>query len=198
MIVGNIVSATKINVSDDFNVVKSMDEIIHGLPTLIIGFDIAVKHFPDLDVITRKAADNVFWTFNKTKNREVFEEDIYHFTRFCYKSLTDSLTYFFIDPIHLSKKSTIKLIRKLLTLSNVVTYRHDDMVYIYGDKIIFGLDLSLLEFVGLNSEKISLKLSTKSQVFLEKNQIFIEYKNKVENLDNQVKYIPYLYSIENG
>jgi hypothetical protein len=37
----NIVTNTQINVSHDFNVVESMDEIIHGLPTLIVGFDIA-------------------------------------------------------------------------------------------------------------------------------------------------------------
>lgn len=198
MIVGNIVSATKINVSDDFNVVKSMDDIIHGLPTLIVGFDIAVKHFPDLDVITRKASENVFWTFKRTEKREIFEEDIYNFTRFAYRALTDSLTYFFIDPIQLSTKSIKRLLKKLYGLTNPITYRHDDMVYIYGDGIIFGLDLTLLQFINLKVEKIISKLLIKSQVFLDKNQIFIEYKKRVENLDNQVKFIPYLYSIEHG
>lgn len=198
MIVGNIVSITKINVSDDFNVVKSMDNIIHGIPTLIIGFDIAVKHFPDLDVILRKAGDNIFWTFKKTEKREIFEEDLYNFIRFAYKSLTNSVTYFFIDPIQLSTKSIKKLLRKLYGLGNPVTYQHDDMIYIYGDKIIFGLDLTLLDFIGIEMEKIKSKLIKKSKVFLDKNQIFIEYKNRIENLDNQVKFIPYLYSIEYG
>ncbi len=198
MIVGNIVSITKINVSNDFNVVKSMDEIIHELPTLIIGFDIAVKHFPDLDVILRKAGDNIFWTFKKTEKREIFEEDLYNFIRFAYKSLTNSVTYFFIDPIQLSTKSIKKLLRKLYGLVNPVTYQHDDMIYIYGDKIIFGLDLTLLDFIGIEVEKIKSKLIKKSKVFLDKNQIFIEYKNRIENLDNQVKFIPYLYSIEYG
>ena len=72
------------------------------------------------------------------------------------------------------------------------------MVYIYAEKIIFGLDLTLLEFIGFNKEKILSKISKISQVFLSENQIFIEYKKRVENLDNQVKFIPYLYSIDHG
>lgn len=198
MIVGNIVSTTKINVSDDFNVVKSMDEIIHGLPTLIVGFDVAVKQYPELDVITRKASDNVFWTFKKNQKREIFEEDVYVFTHYAYESLVSDVTYFFIDPLQLSIKSLKKIIRKVRSLHAPVIYQHDDMVYIYGEKILFGIDLTLLEFLGVNREKFISKLTLNNGVLLHKNQIFIEYKKRVENLDNQVKYIPYLYSIENG
>ena len=198
MILCNIVSQTKINVSDDFNVVKSMDEIIHGFPTLIIGFDIAVKHFPDLDVIARKADDNVYWTFKRNEKRDIFEEDMYNFTRLCYYSLVSDITYYFIDPIFLSIKKIKKIINKIHSLDTPIIYQTNDMVYIYAEKIIFGLDLTLLEFIGFNKEKILSKISKISQVFLSENQIFIEYKKRVENLDNQVKFIPYLYSIDHG
>lgn len=198
MILGNIVSTTKINVSDDFNVVKSMDEIIHGLPTLIIGFDIAVKSYPNLDVISRKADENVYWTFKRTEKRDIFEEDMYNFTHLCYYSLVSDITYYFIDPLSLSKRSIKKIIRKIKLFNNPIIYRNDDMVYIYGEKLIFGLDLSLLEFVGLKKERVLSKLSKINQVLLGDNQIFIEYKKRVENLDNQVKFIPYLYSIDHG
>lgn len=198
MILGNIVSTTKINVSDDFNVVKSMDEIIHGLPTLIIGFDIAVKSYPNLDVILRKADENVYWTFKRTEKRDIFEEDMYNFIHLCYYSLVSDIAYYFIDPLSLSKRSIKKIIRKIKLFNNPIIYRNDDMVYIYGEKLIFGLDLSLLEFVGLKKERVLSKLSKINQVLLGDNQIFIEYKKRVENLDNQVKFIPYLYSIDHG
>jgi hypothetical protein len=71
------------------------------------------------------------------------------------------------------------------------------MIYLYFDNFIFGIDLDTIDFIGLNVEKFLLKIKNKSKVFLEKNMIFIEYKTRIENLDNQVKYIPYLYSIEN-
>jgi hypothetical protein len=71
------------------------------------------------------------------------------------------------------------------------------MIYIHFDTFIFGIDLELIEFIGLDVDKFLSKIKNKSKVFLEKNTIFIEYKTRIENLDNQVKYIPYLYSIEN-
>jgi len=72
------------------------------------------------------------------------------------------------------------------------------MVYIYCDCIIFGVDLNLMEFIGLDKDKVILKIKIKSKYFLSKFTIFIEYKNRLENLDGQVKYVPYLYLIENG
>ena len=71
------------------------------------------------------------------------------------------------------------------------------MVYIYGEKIIFGIDLELLEYIGFNRDKILSKIIKKTQVFLDEKHIFIEYKNRIENLDNQVKFIPYLHTIKN-
>jgi hypothetical protein len=197
MVVGNIVSTSKVDVLDDFNVVRSLDEIIQGLPTLIVGYDVAIKHFPDLDVLTRKAADNVFFTFRKNERREFHEEDVYKFKRYAYSSLIKKITYYFVDPMQLSLKSIKKVIKKLYSLDKSVAYQHDDMVYVYGEDIVFGIDLTLLEFLGVNRDKFISKLS-KDRILLQKNEIFIEYKNKVENIDNQVKFIPYLYSIEHG
>ena len=54
MLVANIVSAANVNVSCDFNVVKSLDESIQGLPTLIVGWDYIKKHYPDYNIINRK------------------------------------------------------------------------------------------------------------------------------------------------
>ena len=70
------------------------------------------------------------------------------------------------------------------------------MIYIYSDNFIFGVDLKLLEYIGLNTEKIKSKIISLSPVFLEHSDIFIEYKNIIEEFDNQIRFIPYLYSIK--
>jgi len=197
MLIANIVSVANVNVSCDFNVVKSLDLTVQGLPTLIIGWDYIKKHYPDYDIIDRKLSDNLYWTFKKTERRELHEEDIYNFVERVYKQLTKDIKYTFIDPIIFDRKTIIKLIKKINKTNNIISYRHDRMVYTYFDNFIFGFDLELIEFIGLNVEKFLLKIKNKSKVFLEKNMIFIEYKTRIENLDNQVKYIPYLYSIEN-
>ena len=71
------------------------------------------------------------------------------------------------------------------------------MIYIYGDNLIFGIDLKLLHFVGLDINKIKYKIKTKSIVFLGESEILIEYKNYIDELGLQVKYLPFLYFIRN-
>ena len=77
MFVGNIVTQSKVNIDKYFNVVETMDAIIHGLPTLIVGWDIVKTIEPEVDFITRKLSDNIFWTFKKTERRDIFENDLY-------------------------------------------------------------------------------------------------------------------------
>jgi hypothetical protein len=195
MKIGNIVSHTKINVSDDFNVVESLDNIIQGLPTLVVGWDYVNKNFPDADIINRKIDDNTYWTFKRNEKRDIYEEDIFYFTRNAYKSLIKDIKYVFIDPIQFGLKTLKKVINKINSI-DIIGYYHKDMVYLYGDNIIFGIDLELLEYIGIDRNKILLKISSKCLVFLEEKDIFIEYKNSIEHIDNQVKYIPYIYSIK--
>lgn len=196
MFIANIVSNADVNVSCDFNVVKSLDEIIQGLPTLIIGWDYVKKNYPNYNIINRKLSDNLYWTFKKTEKRDLHEEDIYNFVTNSYKSLISNVEYIFIDPILLKRKSIVKFIKKIYK-SDIISYHHDNMIYIYSENYIFGIDLNLIDFIGVNTGKLLEKIKRVSKVFLSKNLIFIEYKNRIKNLDDQVKFIPYLYSLEN-
>lgn len=197
MKIANIVSTNQINVSQDFNVVESMDQIIHGLPTLIIGFDVTDKLFPNYDVGKTKVADNIYWTTKRTENRDKNNIEIEWFKYFVYHELIKDINYLFADPIQYRKKSLFKILRKIYTTKNKITYQHDDMLYIYGDGFIFGVDLKLLKYIGLDVVKIKDKIIKASSVFLRDTDIFIEYKNIIEDLENQVRFLPYLYSIRN-
>ena len=198
MKLANIVTTTNVSVSKDFNVVKSLDETIQGLPTLIIGWDHVKKNYDNYDISNRILAPNLYWTFKKTEKRDLHEEDIYNFTQLIYNNLVKDINYVFIDPIITKKRVIKKILKKIQATEDIVSYHHNDMIYMYGDKIIFGIDLNLIEFIGLNVDRVLSKIKSKSKDFLTKNTIFIEYKSRVENLDNQAKYLPYLYSIENG
>jgi hypothetical protein len=193
----NIVSTTQINVTDDFNVVQSMDEIIHGLPTLIIGFDLTDKLYPNYDVGEIKVTDNIYWTTKKTENRDKHNIELEWFKFFVYLQMVKDINYIFVDPIQYKKKSLLKILRKIYFSSNKITYEHFDMLYIYSDNYIFGIDLKLLKYMGLNVDKIKYKIIKLSSVFLSYSTIFIEYKNIIEDLENQVRFLPFLYSVRN-
>jgi Cu/Ag efflux pump CusA len=66
-------------------------------------------------------------------------------------------------------------------------------MYIYVDKFIFGINISFLEFIGNDIEKITKKIKNASDVVLEREKNHDQYKHIIDMLDNQVKYIPILH-----
>jgi hypothetical protein len=198
MKIGNIVSPTTISVSEDFNVVGAVDKVIDGLPTLIIGWDYIKQNFPDYNILNRTLGPNIFWTFKRSEKRDWFEEDLFNFTEHSYKSFISNTTYIFLDLIIFSKKKVIKILRKIYSSSHIISYEHDSMIYIYLDNFIFGIDLNQLMFLDMNVEKIKTRIKRVSSSFLTKEDIFIKYKTRIEYLDNQWKFVPYLYQKENG
>jgi hypothetical protein len=198
MKVANIVSTNKINVSDEFNVVSSMNDIIHDLPTLIVGIETVVKHYPDFNILDICLEPNVYWTFKRTEKRDKFQEDLDWFIRKVYNDLMGDIVYIFVDPIQHKPRTLIKIVRKIASIKDLVTYVHGDMIYIYGERMIFGVDLKLLRYMHVNIDKIKNKIKDKSLVFLDDKKILIEYKKNVETLGNKVRYIPYLFTIRNG
>lgn len=203
MKLANIVSNNKEDVSEEFNVVTSLDEIIQGLPTLIVGWDYVKANYPEYNMLERKLGDNLFWTFKKNEYREQHDEDIYNFSANTYKNLVKDIKYYFFDFISLNNVNIKKILKKLYN-SELTSYHHQqpskniDMVYIYSEKIIYGIDLNQLEYMGFTKEKILNKIIINSSAFLDENVIFIEYEKGIEFLDNKIKYLPFLYTIKNG
>ena len=195
MKIANIVTSNKLDISEQFNIVESMDNIIHGLPTLIVGFDTVNNLYPDFDILEIKVEDNIYWTFKKNEKRDKYDEDLNWFIQKVYDDLAKNCSYVFVDVIQYNKTILTKIIRKIKSFNKIVTYHTSDMLYINGDNFIFGVDLKLIKYVGLDESKIINKIKCLSNVFLSDNEIIIEYKKYVEDLGLPNKYIPYLYSI---
>lgn len=198
MKIANVISDNKLELLEEFNQINSIDDAIPGVPTLIIGWDKVKKRYPDYDVINRKISDNLYWTFKKVEKRDLHEEDLYFFIKNTYLELVKDIKYVFVDPIQLNKKTLIKVVRKILNENEFISFKNKKMIYIYFDKYIFGIDLNLLKFIGFDFQKIEDKIRKKSKVFLCDDNIFIEYKVRLEMVDNKIKYLPYLYSLKNG
>jgi hypothetical protein len=198
MKVANIVSVNKVNVSDDFNVVGSLNNIIQGLPTLIVGIETVIKEFQDFDILKIEIKEGFYWTFRRTDRRDKYQEDLAWFIRKVYNDRMKDIIYVFVDPIQYRAGTLRKIVKKILTITDVTTYVHDEMIYIYGENLIFGVDLKLLRYMGVDIVKIKNKIKRISKYFLDDIKILIEYKKDVETLGNKVRYIPCLYTIRNG
>lgn len=198
MKIANIFSINKIDVPQDFNVVSSFDDIIEGLPTLIIGYEYVNKHYPDFDITNIRLGDNLYWTFKKTEKRDKYEEDLKWFITKSYVDLVNQISYIFVDPIQYRGRKLIKIVKKIYSLKNIVTYTNDTMIYIYAENLIFGIDLRLMKYIGFDVDRLKAKIKGITYIFLEESDIFIEYKNIIFFLGKQNRYLPYLYSIRNG
>jgi hypothetical protein len=195
MKLANIVSTSKLSVSTEFNVVKTMADIIHGLPTLIVGYEYVNKHFPEFDITNPCLDSNIYWIFKKSENRDKHSEGLHWFVNKIYSDLTSKTDYIFVDPIQYSVKKLRKIIRKIYSIKNKIAYVYGEMIYIYGENLTFGIDLKLLRYMGINVLKIKAKIKEITDVFLEDEQILIEYKKNVGMLGYQVRDIPYIHSI---
>jgi hypothetical protein len=198
MKIANIFSRSNVEAPQDFNVVTSFSDIIEGLPTLIVGYDYVNEHYPDFDITDICLGNDFYWTFRKTEKRDKYEQDLKWFITKVYADLTNELSYVFVDPIQYRGKTLVKIVKKIYSLKNIISYVNNEMIYIYGDKLIFGVDLRLLTYMGIDTQKIQSKIKAVSTVFLGNSDIFIEYKNTISSLDNKARYLPFLYSIRNG
>jgi hypothetical protein len=193
--IANIVSQTNITVSNLFNVVKTMDECIHGLPTLVMDYDYINKNYPDFDILEFEIIPNLYWTFSRRQKRDKHDEDLQIFINKVYSDLLKGVTYFYLDFINYQYKTIIRAIRKIYNFNKIFVYEYNEMLYIYVDNIVFGIDLKLLRYMGFNTEKIKDKINRLNVVFLRHEEILIEYKMILGEIENQVRYIPYLLSI---
>lgn len=197
MFIGNIVTTSIIKPHDKFNVVDSLDKIIESLPTLIIGWDLVKQINPNADYLDRRLSDNIKWTFTLTEKRNLYEEDLYYFIEECHNNLISKVTYKYIDFILTNDDDLADIFKNIKNSKKNIAFKYDNMVYIYSSNNLFGIDLNIIDFVGRNSDKLIDYLKTFINVFLVDSNILIEYKGYMDALNNQVKYIPYLYSIEN-
>jgi hypothetical protein len=194
--IGNILIDNKLKVDDNFNVVDSFDELIEGIPTLIIGLDNANKLNKKLNYVDRKIDNNTFWTFSKSEKRMLFEDDIFYFIENSYKSLINSVEYIFIDYMLSSKEKINKVNEKIIKNKNNHSFLIKDMMYVYCDKHIFGFDLRQISYIDKDKNTFISKIKSNSIVFLEGEEILIEYNHNLGMMGDEVKYIPLLYSIK--
>jgi len=80
---------------------------------------------------------------------------------------------------------------------NIITYHKDNMVYIYANKFILGVNTDFYDFIGDDYKNILDKIKAMSTVFLSGDDIIIEYEDFMCMYEHDYKYIPYLYSIIN-
>lgn len=194
MNVGNIVTNSKIEI-ENFKVCDKLETIDKNLPTLIIGWENTKKLLGENVSILHKQIDNfTYWTFSTKERKSEYEIDLDSFISKCYNTFGEHLPYVYLDLLMGKRMVNFRIIRKILSLKNPITYISDsNMVYIYGENIIFGIDLNVVSLFEEKYEKILNKVKNLENNTLVDLEIFNKCKELIFKLKNKDKYIPYIY-----
>ena len=194
MNVGNIVTNSKIDI-ENFKVCNKLETIDKNLPTLIIGWENTKKLLGENVSILHKQIDNfTYWTFSTKERKSEYEIDLDSFISKCYNTFGEHLPYVYLDLLMGKRMVNFRIIRKILSLNNPITYISDsNMVYIYGENIIFGIDLNIVSLFEEKYEKILNKVKNLENNTLVDLEIFNKCKELIFKLKNKDKYIPYIY-----
>lgn len=197
--IGNIITLEEINLGSEFKIYNSLTNIENtSLPTLVIGCEFCKSLYGvNLDFNTCNVKDNIYWTFTKKELRKNYFNDLEKFIQLSFEESVKKIKYVYLDLIISNYRTNKKIIKKLISLDKPISYLKGDMIYIYSNNIIFGVDLNLVDMVEYNRNKIIKKIKDKSLVFLEGSEILLEYGEYMERLKNNYKFIPYIYSFVN-
>lgn len=195
--IGNVVCSPQTKVDDIFNKVKSCSEIDNDLPTIVIGIENAKNCVPNFSILEKIYDNGNFrWTFKKNERRIDYEDDLRVFTDFCYKNIINDIKYIYVDLINYSFTRIKKFITYLNNTNKKYCYKsfNGEFIFIYDKeyKTVYGLSLSLCEYVGINKNKILCKLfSNKNNIEITKLNFFND--NIKHIINNNPHYIPPFY-----
>ena len=193
MHIGNIVTTseteeTYFKICDDINITDD------SVPTLLIGWEETKKLLGENVSILHKTIDNkLSWTFSPEERKVDYEQDLKNFKEKCYNEFGINIPYVYIDILHSKLHIIKKILYKIYSLKESFSYiTPNNMIYIFGDNIIFGLDLNIVELIGIPQDKIISKIHGLSNSILIENEIFNKCKDLIKKLDNRHKLVPYI------
>jgi hypothetical protein len=196
MYLGNIVTDEKLNI-EYYNICNDIDNIDETLPTLIIGWKKTKSIIGEgnVSILHKKINEKLYWTFDSKERKSDMDLDLETFINVCVNKYGDNIPYVYLDILYGKRKINFKIIKKILSLKQTFTYiTENDMLYIYGENIIFGIDLEMVEYVSNKKNKILNKINEfKNNVFVN-NQIFNIGKDLLDKINNKKRLTPYLYS----
>ena len=198
MLIGNVVCERYIKIDKNFNLIKSTNEIVEDLPTLIVGLNNAKSFTDKISYLDRKINTNTFWTFTRLEKRDLFEEDLFYFIKFSYDELLKSAKFKFIDLILSDSDEINKVFNEININDNVITFSYENMVYTYVNDMIYGFDLRQVDYIGKSKNIFIDKIKDMSNVFLSDEKILIEYKKELSILNDEIKYVPLIYLLRNN
>ena len=166
-------------------------------PVLIIGYKRAKELLGDkFNILDKNISKNVSWTFKKTEKRIDYDEDIDKFYKACINNIIYNIKYYYINIIKLKYNKIKKLYNIIFSNNKKYIYINNGMLYLKYNDCVMGISLTILQYCGINTDKILTKITNNSSnvVYNETTPFVKELKKEIGN--NKEYVIPYFISME--
>lgn len=203
--IGNIITENKRSINKDLLLAfDNIDNVNNNNPTLIIGFENAKRNISNFDILKKDYIINgnkVYWTFKKNERKYDYDVDVNNFYKICFENIVNSISYNYINIVNLNFKSLKKLVSYFANNNDKYIYIHNNrFVFIYDSilKQTMGVSLSLLEYVGINPQKVKHKIFTNSKNHHVYKNTYEDFYLKIIINENPylIPYIEYYFRSE--
>ena len=185
-----------LNVSELYNVISGVEDIVPDVPTLIIGWDKTKGIYPAASIIEWEVDKNTFWTYGKFEKREKFEENIERFNTLAIKKLNERVSYVFYDVFLGGDTKFKSFLESLQSDTKKVAYVSNDMLYLFYDSSlkVIGISLRDCDYIDENYKKQIFSVIYKGENIrlLKKNEDVS--KNIRYKIKDREYLIPYIFS----
>jgi hypothetical protein len=194
--IANILTEEPFEGAELYNVVRDAENLIPGIPTLIVGWDKTKELYPDSSIIEWEASDNVYWTYGKYERRDKYEANVKKFQDLAFKKFIEGLDYVFYDVFLSQEDKFNSFLTSLESNTKKTIYITGDMLYIYydGTDKVVGLSLRDCDYLDetLKKKIFSAIYNSKTINLLKNNdEISKEIRFKARG---RAYILPYLYS----
>ena len=204
MFIGRIITKSKNVDTIDFVDITSDKSSVNGkdgcsIPTLVIGkkniIDIVGEN--NVHYLDKKVANNLYWTFAKTEQRNEYERDLESFNKLLLDKLLHGVEYRYVNIFQRSLSDLKKFITFMLSPLDKAIYVSRDMMYIYCKKVVYGVSLTDLNYVGITTEKVLKKIYKQRHNRVIYNDYFLK-KSLRKQLNMSKILVPYLFFLQNS
>ena len=193
-ILANILTDRPFPEKEMYNIVSRKDQLIEGLPTLVIGWDFTKSMYPEAQILEWEIHDGVYWTFGSRERRAKFEGDIVNFRKIAIKNFVETKKYVFLNILTAEKSEKSEILRYARGGKGIV-YLNGGMLYIYSeeDSTVYGISLRDIVYGGNDYRKIlSILHNNPNMTFVDSKDLQLSWNLK-ESVRNKGYIIPCLY-----
>ena len=194
--IANILTDKPFTNAELYNVVSDKNNLIDGIPTLVIGWEYTKKMFNNASILDWEIDRNTYWTYGKREKRNRYEENLERFRQMSITRFIKSVNYRYSN-ILIADDDEKKHIFSLLDNDKDVLYAYlnNDMVYLFDniDNSVIGFSLRDIDYLGKDRKRVL------SKIYYNKNVQLIDIKDcltwDTKNALRNCSYvIPYLWA----